>query len=76
MEMTTKEPVVRYDPESDVFYVVAAGGEVARSAEVAPGVTIEYNDRGDVIGVEILRASKILGERVVAGLHAKQAGVI
>ena len=69
-------PVVRYDPESDVLYVVTSAGEVARSAEVSPGVTIEYNDRGDVIGVEILRASKILAEPVVASLHAKQTGVI
>jgi uncharacterized protein YuzE len=76
MEMTTAEPVVRYDPEADVLYVVAAAGEVARSAEVSPGVTIEYNDDGDVIGVEILRASKILAAPVVASLHAKQAGVI
>ena len=59
MEMTATEPVVRYDPESDVLYVVAAGGEVARAVEVSPGVTIEYNDSGDVIGVEILRASRL-----------------
>lgn len=58
MEMTTTEPVVRYDPEADVLYVVAAAGEVARATEVSPGVTIEYNDSGDVIGVEILRAWK------------------
>ena len=50
MELTATEPVVRYDPESDVLYVVAAAGEVARAAEVSPGVTIEYNDNGDVIG--------------------------
>jgi len=31
---------------------------VAAAGEVSPGVTIEYNGGGDVIGVEILRAWK------------------
>ncbi len=72
METTTTEPVVRYDPEADVLYIVAEAGEIARSSEVSPGVTIEYNDRGDVIGIEILRASKVFAEPVIANLHAKQ----
>lgn len=76
MEITAMEPVVRYDPEVDVLYVVAAAGEVARSAEMSAGVTIEYDDRGSVIGVEILRASKVLAAQIVASLHAKQAGVL
>ena len=44
--------------------------------ELAPGITLEYGDSGDVVGIEVLRASRVLGEKVVASLHAKQAGVI
>ena len=65
-----------YDATADVLYLVAAGGAVHRSAEVAPGITIEYGKDGEVIGLEILRASQVLAEKVVASLHAKQAGVL
>ena len=65
-----------YDGTADVLYLVAAGGAVHRSAEVAPGITIEYGKDGEVIGLEILRASQVLAEKVVASLHAKQAGVL
>jgi uncharacterized protein YuzE len=66
----------RYDAAADILYIVAAEGPVARSVEVAPGITIEYGEGGDILGVEILRASRILARQVVAGLHAKQAGVL
>ena len=66
----------RYDPEADVLYLISDPGEVARSEEVAPGITVEFDDTGSVIVVEILRASRVLVEKVVASLHAKQAGVI
>lgn len=65
-----------YDPTADVLYLVAAGGPVCRSAEVAPGITLEYGEEGEVVGLEILRASQVLAEKVVASLHGKQAGVL
>ena len=66
----------RYDAEADILYLVTAEGEVGRSVEVPPGMTVEFDDDGDVIGVEVLRASKVLPEKIVASLHAKQAGII
>ncbi|MBI3665878.1 MAG: DUF2283 domain-containing protein [Acidobacteria bacterium] len=66
----------RYDPEADVLYLPTQDGEIARSQELSPGVSVEFDDDGNLVGVEILRASKILPEKVVASLHAKQTGVI
>ena len=65
-----------YDATMDVLYLVAAGGPIHRSTEVAPGITLEYGKDGEVVGLEILRASQVLAEKVVASLHAKQAGVL
>ena len=70
------ESEARYDPEADVLYLVSEEGEVARSVEVRPGITVEFGDQGKILGVEILRASKVLAPEVLASLHAKQAGVI
>jgi uncharacterized protein YuzE len=70
------ESKVRYDAKTDVLYLVCDDGEIARSIEVSPGITIEFGDAGNILGVEILRATKVLTEKVIASLHAKQAGVL
>jgi uncharacterized protein YuzE len=72
----TTESKVRYDAKADVLYLVRDDGEIARSIEVSPGITVEFGDAGNILGVEILRASKVLTEKVIALLHAKQAGVL
>jgi len=39
----------RYDPEADVSYLIFDPGEMARSEEVAPCITLELDDTGGVI---------------------------
>jgi uncharacterized protein YuzE len=68
--------MVRYDVKADVLYLVCDEGKMARSIEVSPGITVEFGDAGNILGVEILRASKVLTGKVIAPLHAKQAGVL
>jgi len=58
--MIKKKPVVRYDNKIDALYIVAKKGLEEEFVEVAPGVNVELNEEGDVIGIEILNASKIL----------------
>ena len=70
------ESKVRYDAKADVLYLVCDEGEIAQSIEVSPGITVEFGDTGNILGVEILRASKVLTAKVIASLHAKQAGVL
>ena len=70
------ESNVRYDTEADVLYLVCDEGEITGSIEISPGITVEFGDAGNILGVEIIRASKVLSEKVIASLHAKQAGVL
>jgi uncharacterized protein YuzE len=70
------ESKVPYDAKADVLYLVCNEGEIARSIEVAPGITVEFGGAGNILGVEILQASKVLTEKVIASLHAKQARVL
>jgi len=58
--MIKRKPIVRYDNKVDALYIVAKKGIEEEFVEVAPGVNVELNDQGDVIGIEILNASKIL----------------
>ena len=45
-----------YDPEADAFYARFApeGTMVARTEEVAPGVMLDLDEGGQMVGVEVL----------------------
>lgn len=55
-----KEPFVNYDPKADVLYIAAKKGTEEEFVEVAPGINVELNEKGEVIGIEILNASSFL----------------
>ena len=55
-----KGSLVHYDPGSDVLYIVVRKGKEEELVEIAPGINVELDDAGKVIGIEILRASKVL----------------
>ena len=52
------EIVLKYDRVSDALYIRLKDGNVADSDEVSPRVIVDYNERGEVIGVEILQFSR------------------
>jgi uncharacterized protein YuzE len=56
----SQKSIVNYDYESDVLYIVAKKAKEEEFVEVAPGINVELDDRGQVIGIEILNASKCL----------------
>ncbi len=60
---------VRYDPDADVLYIAVEGAE-AEAIEIADGIFAELSPKGELIGVEILRASQLLKE-VIEPLRAK-----
>ena len=55
---------------------MATQDPIFESVEASPGITVEFGDAGNILGVEIFGASKVLTEKVIASLHAKQAGVL
>ena len=66
------ELYVSYDPVADALYIRVRGGEVADSVEAAEGVVVDYNSRGEVVGVEVLGFSMgriDLNEIVVRGVE-------
>ena len=48
---------VTYDPEVDVLHIVLNNGPVMASDQNKPGVIIDYDQEGNLIGLEILEAS-------------------
>ncbi len=62
---------VHYDAEIDVLYLARAGLE-QEVREIYPGLNLEIDAQGELIGVEILRASELLKE-VIGPLLEKAA---
>jgi uncharacterized protein YuzE len=56
----SKKSLIHYDYESDVLYIVARKAMEEEFIEVTPGINVELDDKGQVIGIEILNASKCL----------------
>jgi len=55
-----------YDPEADAISIRLApiGATYAESEEVAPGVVLDYDAAGRVIGVELLYVRELLAAGV------------
>jgi uncharacterized protein YuzE len=49
---------LKVDQAADALYLTIDDSPVAESQEVAPGVILDFNARGEVVGVEILGLSK------------------
>lgn len=52
---------IKYDPEVDVLSILLSDEPVEESDESKPGVILDYGANGDVVGIEILDASKRAG---------------
>ncbi len=48
----------RYHPETDSLYIDLSNKTSADSVEVTPGVVIDYDDAGNIVGIDIDNASK------------------
>jgi len=49
---------VTYDPEVDVLRILLRDTPVDESDEDKPGIILDYDKEGNVIGIEVLNASQ------------------
>lgn len=57
-----------YDPEADAMFVWF-GGEGTKSVEteeIAPGIMLDFDEQGDVMGIEVLYVSQRAARRQTA----------
>lgn len=49
---------VKYDKEVDVLYIRFSDELISESDEDKPGIILDYTDSGNIVGIEVLHASK------------------
>ncbi len=49
---------VRYDSQTDVVRILFSRTPIEKSDEDKPGVILDYDRQGNIVGLEILNASK------------------
>jgi len=49
---------VTYDPEVDILRIILSSAPIEESDEGKPGMILDYDKEGNIIGLEILDASK------------------
>jgi uncharacterized protein YuzE len=58
--MNKPKQKIFYDPKSDSLAIIIAQSKEEGFEEISPGISVELNKKGEVIGFEILNASKVL----------------
>ena len=51
---------IEYDPEADALYIHIREAHPSDNIDIEEGVTVDVDERGHIVGVEILDASKRL----------------
>lgn len=65
------KPIMSYFPEQDVIHLALTSEDEAESMEISPNITAELNEKGELIGVEILKASTFLRDFILESTQAK-----
>jgi uncharacterized protein YuzE len=55
---------IRYNPKSDILYILIKEGEVSDTDEVDEDVWIEYDEDGNIMGIELWNA----GNKVIKNI--------
>jgi uncharacterized protein YuzE len=65
------KPELRYFEQDDVLHLIIAEGKEMQSVEIYPNVTLELNADGDVIGIEILDATRFIRDFILESAQVK-----
>jgi len=60
-----------YFEKDDVLHLAISDEPEAGSVEVSPNITAEVNAEGELIGIEILRASTFIRDAVLDSVQAR-----
>lgn len=62
---------MKYFEQEDILYLEISDDPENGSIELSPNITVGYNDKGELIGIEILRASDFIRDSIAESAQAK-----
>lgn len=65
------KPKLSYFEREDILHLAISEEEEANSIELSPNITAELNEKGELIGIEILNASTFVRDAIMEGVQAK-----
>src|SRR2546428_13051411 len=68
---TMTKPKLSYFEQEDILHLIISEEEEANSLELSPNITAELNEKGELIGIEILNASTFVRDTIMEGGQAK-----
>lgn len=60
-----------YFEHEDVLHLAISDEPESGSVELSPNITAELNDKGELIGIEILHASTFIRDSILESVQAK-----
>jgi uncharacterized protein YuzE len=60
-----------YFKDEDILHIVISDEKETNSIELSPNITAEMNERGELIGIEILEASSFIRDSILESSQAK-----
>lgn len=63
---------VSYDPEANAAYIHLSASQALESEDVLPGVILDFDETGRIVGIEVLRARERLAADTLALADAQK----
>ena len=60
-----------YFKDEDILHLVISDEKEASSVELSPNITVELNENGELIGIEVLEASSFIRDSILDAAQAK-----
>ncbi len=67
-----EKPKLTYFDKEDILHLVISDEQQSGSLELSHNITVELNENGELIGIEILNASNFIQETVLDKGDAKE----
>jgi len=61
---------VRYDPEADILYIFIKEGKIKDTEEIDEDLFVEYDENGNIVGIEIWQAGKYVVSEILKFLKS------
>ncbi len=71
-----KKPKMTYFNKEDVLHLLISEEQEYNSIELSPDITAELNEKGELIGIEILNASVFIRDSLLESAQAKVLNIL